>query len=175
MSLDSLSGSLNAFPASQLVTLTYEQLQGLITSAVEKAIQPLQDEVTTLRATIAQQEEVIASLRATVTSVESLQEQDTTRICLDIAYDRQRIAKLEHPVKEPGKTEISRAEKIERYLAARPDHKATFETLKGYLGVDNVRLNDAIKTLMSTSKQTYAIQKAKTGDKRKKILVLLPK
>jgi len=33
--------------------------------------------------------------------------------------------------KEPGKTETSRAEKIEKYLASRPDHKATFETLKG--------------------------------------------
>lgn len=35
--------------SEQLVTLTYGQLQELITQAVEKAIQPLQDEITALR------------------------------------------------------------------------------------------------------------------------------
>jgi hypothetical protein len=36
-------------PSEQLITLTYGQLQELITQAVEKAIQPLQDEITALR------------------------------------------------------------------------------------------------------------------------------
>jgi hypothetical protein len=66
---------------------------------------------------------------------------------LDIAYDRQRISKLETPKKEPGKTEISRAEKIEKYLSSRPDHRAIFETLKGHLGKGNDLLNKTIKSL----------------------------
>jgi len=162
-------------PSDQLITLTYEQLQDLIKRAIDQAIQPLQDEIAQLRATVAHQGEEIASLRATVTSVESTQEQDITRVYCDIAYDRQRIAKLEHPpTKEPGKTEISRGEKIERYLAARPDHKATFETLKGHLGIGNDLLSKTITALMDSSPGRYGITKA-SGDKRKRILVMLPK
>jgi hypothetical protein len=144
--------------------LTSGQLQDLI----KEAIQPLQDRIGSLEATVAAQNEKIASLEAT-------QEQDTNRICVDIAHDRQRISRLEHPTKEPGKTEISRAERIEKYLASRPDHKASFETLKGHLQVDNVRLNEAIKILMATSNHSYSILKAKAGDKRKRVLVMLPR
>ena len=76
--------------------------------------------------------------------------------------------------KSPGKTELSRAEKIERYLAARPDHKATFETLRGHLGIDKDLLNDAIKALMASSPGRYGIARA-PGDKRKRALIMLPK
>ena len=76
--------------------------------------------------------------------------------------------------KKPGKTELSRAEKIEKYLASRPDHKATFETLRGHLGIDKDLLNDAIKTLMASSPGRYGIARA-PGDKRKRALIMLPK
>jgi hypothetical protein len=85
--------------------LTYAQLQGLIVQAIQEAIQPLQDRIEALDATVANQGEEIASLRSTVTSLESLQEQDTTRICLDIAHDRRRLAKLESAKEEPTDTE----------------------------------------------------------------------
>ncbi|MFZ3112399.1 hypothetical protein [Methanothrix sp.] len=121
----------------------------------------------------------LAALRAEVhglrDKVASLELENTT------LSDNQLIQlRLIHELKEkakrsPGKTELSRAEKIERYLAARPDHKATFETLKGYLQLDNVRLSEAITTLVSTHPGRYSIQKAQTGDKRKKILIMLPK
>jgi hypothetical protein len=45
--------------------LTSSQLSALITQAVEKAIQPLQDEVSQLRSTVATQDEKIAALEAT--------------------------------------------------------------------------------------------------------------
>ena len=70
--------------------------------------------------------------------------------------------------------ELSRAEKIEKYLLSRPDHKATFETLKGYLGVDKDRLKEAIRTLMEASPGRYGIART-PGDKRKRSLVMLPK
>ena len=85
------------------------------------------------------------------------------------------INDLREAKKGPGKTEISRADKIEKYLTSRPDHRATFETLKGQLQVDNVRLNEAIKILITTSDRSYSIQKETTGDKRKRILVMLPR
>jgi hypothetical protein len=73
-------------PSDQLITLTSDQLQDLI----KEAIQPLQDHIGSLEARIIAQDEKI-------TSMESTQEQDTNRICVDIAHDRQRIAKLESP------------------------------------------------------------------------------
>ena len=151
-------------PSEQLIVLSYDQLQALI----EQAIQPLKEEISQLREESRQE---IASLRARTTSLESTLDQEITRVCVDIAYDRQRLAKLEHPAK-PGKTELSRAEKIEKYLAARPDHKATFETLKGHLGIDNDLLGIAIKSLLPSGK--YAIIKT-PGDKRKRTLVMLPR
>lgn len=97
-------------PSEQLITLTYSQLQGLIVQAVQESIQPLQDEISQLREERGQDRQEIASLRLKMASLETLQEQDTNRICLDIAYDRRRLTALEHPAKEPGKTETSRAE-----------------------------------------------------------------
>jgi len=96
-------------PSEQLITLTYGQLQELITQAVEKAIQPLQDEVSQLRATLARQGEKIATLEAT-------EEHDVNRICLDIAYDRQRLAKLEKV--EPQPLQRDRGEILRALLAA---------------------------------------------------------
>ena len=117
----------------------------------------------------------LAALRAEVhglrDKVASLELENTT------LSDNQLIQlRLIHALKEkkPGKTELSRAEKIERYLAARPDHKATFETLRGHLGIDKDLLNDAIKTLMASSPGRYGISRA-PGDKRKRALVMLPK
>ena len=46
--------------------LTSSQLSALITQAVEKALQPLQDEVRDLKATVARQDEKIAALEATL-------------------------------------------------------------------------------------------------------------
>jgi hypothetical protein len=159
------------FPVSSseeaVFILNSGQLSALITKAIEKAIQPLQDRIGDLEKIVAAQDEKIAALVST-------QEQDVNRICLDIAYDRQRLARLEMPIKEPGKTEISRAEKIERYLSSRPDHRATFETLKGHLGVDKFRLNEAVKTLMAFHPGEYGIIRT-PGDKRKKTLIMLPK
>lgn len=144
-------------PSEQLITLAYGQLQGLIVQAVQEAIQPLQDE--------------IAQLREEITSLEAAQDtlSDNQLIQLRLIHELKEKAR-----KEPGKTELSRAEKIERYLAARPDHKATFETLRGHLGVDKDRLNEAIKTLMASSPGRYNIVRA-PGDKRKRTLVMFPK
>jgi len=161
-------------PSEQLITLTYGQLQNLVTRTVEKAIQPLQEEVAQLHAERDKDHREIADLHAQVRSLESLQEAEVTRVCLDIAQDRQRISALEHPAgKEPGKTEISRAEKIAKYLQSRPDHRATFETLRGHLGVDKARLLETIKALMASEPGRYRITGV-LGDKRKKALVLLP-
>ena len=137
----------------------------LLAEPIEAAPQSLQDRISYLESIIVQLKEENAAMAATQAHLIDNQE-----IQLRLIHELKEKAK-----RSPGKTELSRAEKIERYLAARPDHKATFETLKGYLQLDNVRLNEAITTLMSTHPGRYSIQKATTGDKRKKILIMLPK
>jgi hypothetical protein len=137
----------------------------LLAEPIEAAPQSLQDRISYLEGIIVQLKEENAAMAATQAHLIDNQE-----IQLRLIHELKEKAK-----RSPGKTELSRAEKIERYLAARPDHKATFETLKGYLQLDNVRLNEAITTLMSTHPGSYTIQKAQTGDKRKKILIMLPK
>lgn len=171
------TASINSFGIAPKASfeLSYVNVPAAFLEELIGAIQGLKDEVQQLREERDQDRQEIAALRSKVASLESLQEQDTTRICLDIAYDRRRLAALEHPIKEPRKTETSRAEKIEKYLLSRPDHRTTFETLKGVLQVDNVRLNETIKILIATSDRSYVIQKEKTGDKRKRSLVMLPK
>ena len=156
-------------PSEQLITLTYGQLQDLIVQAVQESIQPLQDEVSQLREEIGQDRREITSLHAKLASLEKDRDvlSDNQLIQLRLIHELKEKAR-----KEPGKTELSRAEKIERYLAARPDHKATFETLKGHLGIDNDLLGIAIKSLLPSGK--YAIIKT-PGDKRKRALVMLPR
>ena len=138
--------------------LSSAQLQEIIT----KAIQPLKQE-------IARDRKEIAALRDQLSSLEKDRDvlSDNQLIQLRLIQDLKEKAK-----REPGKTELSRAEKIEKYLASRPDHKATFETLKGHLGIDNDLLGIAIKSLLPSGK--YAIIKT-PGDKRKRALVMLPR
>ena len=101
------SASINTFGPSpkvgfeshseQLITMTYGQL----VQAVQEAIQPLQDRISSLEDRVTGLQEENAALRAKLASLESLQEQDTTRICLDIAYDRRRLAALEKVEPQP--------------------------------------------------------------------------
>jgi len=134
----------------------------LLAEPIEKAPQSLQDRISYLEGIIVQLKEENAAMAATQAHLIDNQE-----IQLRLIRELKEKAK-----KSPGKTELSRAEKIERYLAARPDHKATFETLKGHLGIDNDLLGIAIKSLLPSGK--YAIIKT-PGDKRKRTLVMLPR
>ena len=136
----------------------------LLAEPIEAAPQSLQDRISYLESIIVQLKEENAAMAATQAHLIDNQE-----IQLRLIHELKEKAK-----RSPGKTELSRAEKIERYLAARPDHKATFETLRGHLGIDKDLLNDAIKTLMASSPGRYGIARA-TGDKRKRTLVMLPK
>jgi len=136
----------------------------LLAEPIEKAPQSLQDRISYLEGIIVQLKEENAAMAATQAHLIDNQE-----IQLRLIHELKEKAK-----RSPGKTELSRAEKIERYLAARPDHKATFETLRGHLGIDKDRLNEAIKTLMASSPGRYGIARA-TGDKRKRTLAMFPK
>lgn len=164
----------NAPPEDPIFVLTASQLRQIITEAVSDAIQPMQEELSELRATVTSQDEELAALKATVAEQKADYEGMNLLRCEDIVFVSRRVNALEKKKDEPRETEIARAEKIRKYLLNRPDHKANYETLKGYLGVDKVRLSEAIKTLMAAYPGQYGFARVQ-GDKRKRALVMLPR
>jgi uncharacterized membrane protein len=70
--------------------LTASQIQEII----KEAIQPLKDQIDSLEATV-------ANLQEDLTVLETSEEQDISRLAVDIAYDRQRLAKLERIEPQP--------------------------------------------------------------------------
>ncbi len=125
-------------PSDQFITLTIGQLEDLI----KEAIQPLQDEISDLKATVASQGEKIATM-------ETIELQDVDRLALDIAYDRQRLSKLEN--KEPGPTNEDRAEKLKAYLTVKKDAgqrpEISFTEARTYLEVSRSQFSQLISKL----------------------------
>jgi hypothetical protein len=144
-------------PSEQLITLTIGQLQDLINQAVEKAIQPLQDEVESFRATVTRQDEKIVTL-------ESTQEHDVNRICLDICQDRQRLAKLERV--EPQPMQKDRGDILRALLAANGG-KMLAKDARQKMRMDKATFS----RLLDTLKNDIGIKSLHT-DKRKLILML---
>ena len=129
------------------ITVSLADLRQIVTEAVQKAIQPLQDRIESLESIVASQGEEIAALRLKLASLESLQEADTTRICLDIAYDRRRLAALEHPIEEPTATESERIGRIEKLCTDAPKHEISLSELRGRLGIDKSVLSRLLKRI----------------------------
>lgn len=110
MSLDtSLASSLNAF--SPFVTIPSAILQSL-----QDGLQALQEEVAILREEHDKDREEIVAMRMRLTALESTEEQDISRLALDIALDRQRLARLEKV--EPQPLQKDRGEILRALLAA---------------------------------------------------------
>jgi hypothetical protein len=136
--------------------LTSGQLQDLI----KEAIQPLQDRIGSLEARITAQDEKI-------TSLESTQEQDTNRICVDIAHDRQRLTKLEQKPSTPtGAKTLARITKIDEILKARGS--TTLQELERILKISPKEMN---RLLAKLDMRRYEVH-ARPGDDREKVLRL---
>jgi hypothetical protein len=147
--------------------LTASQLSDLITQAVTKAIEPLQDRVESLEATITRQDEKIAALETT-------EEHDVNRICLDICQDRRRLAALEQRPSTPapiasapkGEKTIARIAKIDEVLKARG--ATTLKELERILGIDKATMT---RLLARLDMRRYELH-SRPGDDREKVLRL---
>ena len=95
-------------PSEQLITLTIGQLEDLVTQAVEKAIQPLQDQLSDTRAIIDRQDEKITTLEARI----GLQE-DNGLIQLRLIHELREATK-----KEPQPMQKDRADILRALIAA---------------------------------------------------------
>jgi hypothetical protein len=142
--------------------LTESQLQDIIIRAIQEATVGLVERIKVLEGRTVRQDEKLATLERTQ-DTQAENELNMLRLINDLRH------------KEPGKTEISRAEKIAKYLQERPDHQATYETLKGHLHINNDLLNKSIKLLMRDSPGRYGIARTPGGDKRKRTLIMLPR
>jgi hypothetical protein len=159
-----LAENINAFPQGhaspseeQIFVLTAPQLQAIVTQAIEKAIQPLQDRIEALEATVARQGEKIAAL-------ESTEEKDVDRICLDIAYDRKRLARLERA--EPQPLQRDRGEILRALLAANGG-KMLAKDARQKMRMDKGNFS----RLLDTLKDDIEVKPLHT-DKRKSLLII---
>jgi TolA-binding protein len=151
--------------------LTAYQLQKLIT----QAIQPLQDRISEMKERIDRLEEENTSMRLKMASMESFEEQDVTRICLDIAQDRQRLARLETqprtgtaPTAPPhGEKIVARIAKLKDFLKDRGGG-ATFQECERLLGI---RPNQMTKLVSQLDKRSYEVF-TRAGDGRQRVLRL---
>lgn len=168
MSLDTtLASSLNVFAVSPL------QLSALIQQAVREAIEPLLDRVSSLEEKIDRLEEENAAMRLKLASIETIEEQDVTRIFTDIAYDRQRLARLEsgpHATPAPtprGDTTIARIAKVKDYLKARGGG-ATFHEVERLLDIKPNQMTALVSQLDKRSFEIFT----RAGDGRQRVLRL---
>jgi TolA-binding protein len=149
--------------------LTASQIQKII----RQAIQPLQDRMSSLEERIDHLEAENATMRLKMASVESLQETDINRICLDIAHDRQRLARLEArgaapaPTAPPqGEKTLARVAKIDEVLKSRGP--TTLTQLEHILGICKATMT---RLLGKLDMRRYELH-ARPGDAREKVLRL---
>jgi len=151
-------------PSEQLITLTYKQLQDLIVQAVQMAVQPLQDEVMQLREEIAQDREEMAALRTRLAAVESLQESEISRVCVDISQDRRRLAVLESV--EPQPMQKDRAEILRALIVANNGKMLAIDARH------KMRMDKAtFSRLLATMKEVLEVRPLHS-DKRKMLLII---
>ena len=142
-------------PSEQLITLTIGQLQELVTQAVEKAIQPLQDEVESFRAIITSQDEKIAALESTQET-----HADNQLIQLRLIHELREAAKKEAQPLQRDRAEILRA------LIVANGGKMLSKDARQKMRLDKVLFSQLLAKAEDIENQPYRI------DKRQKLLVL---
>jgi hypothetical protein len=111
----------------------------------------------------------VEGLRDKVSSMESLQGQDVTRILLDVAADRRRLAALESrpfSAAPTGEKTAARIAKIDEVLKSRGT--ITLKQLEHILGIDRATMT---RLLGKLDKRRYELH-ARPGDAREKVLCL---
>jgi len=149
-------------PSEQLITLTYKQLQELIINAVTKAIEPLQDEVSQLQATVAAQNEKIAALESRAN-----QQEDNGLIQLRLIHG---LKEEIHKETTTTATETERIERIEKLCQDSPGHVISLSELRGRMEIDKAVLSRLLKKI---DREKFYLRKS-SMDKRIRYLCRRP-
>ena len=107
----------------------------------------------------------VESLDRKITDLAALQDEDCERIARDIAYDRQRLARLEMP-EDPTPSQKDRGEILRALLAAYGGKMAEKEARQ------KMRLSKSQFSQLLASMKDFVGSKQSSLDKRQKILVL---
>ena len=117
-------------------------------------------------------EELRAEVAALSLELETLRQKwdtDLDRVLREIAYDRQRLARLEHPEeREPTPTELAHLQRIEKHLKDSSRHAASFAELRGLLGVSPGRVSQLVRKL---DPQRFEVKRSSANHKAR-VLVL---
>jgi ribosomal protein L29 len=111
----------------------------------------------------------IAALRSELENLRQKWDADLDRVLREIAYDRQRLARLEHPEdREPTPTERAHLQRIEKHLKDSSRHASSFAELRGLLGVSPGRISQLIKKL---DPQRFEVKRS-AADHKARVLIL---
>jgi len=146
----------------QIFVLTAGQLQEIITRAIQKAIQPLVERVEALEATVARQDEKIASQESTQ---ETQAENQLIQLRL-INGLREAAQKTAAPAPPKGAKTLARLAKIDEILKTRGP--TTLKELKRILKISPKDMN---RLLTRLDKRRYEIH-SRPGDEREKVIKL---
>ena len=111
----------------------------------------------------------IAALRIELENLRQKWDADLERVLQEIAYDRQRLARLEHPEdREPTPTERAHLQRIEKHLKDSSRHAASFAEIRGLLGVSPGRVSQLVRKL---NPQRFEVKRS-AADHKARVLVL---
>ena len=114
-------------------------------------------------------QEEIRALKSELQGLRDQWDSELARIFREMALDRQRLTRLEHPEDgEPTHAEQAHLQKIERHLQASPRHAASFAEIRGLLGVSPGRVSQLVKKL---DLQRFEVKRS-ASDHKARVLVL---
>jgi hypothetical protein len=128
----------------------------------------LLDEIAQLREDLERDRQEIKGLKEKITALESIEEQDISRLALDIAQDRRRLAKMEqrpHALPKGAKT-LARIAKIDEILKSRG--ATTLKEVERILKISPKEMN---RLLAKLDMRRYELHE-RPGDSREKVLRL---
>lgn len=155
--------------SEQSITISLSQLRSLIAEAVQEAIQPLQDEITALRADRDQDRQEIAALRSKLASVEQQQDTLSTNQLIQLRLFNGLKEEI-HKETGPTATETDRIDRIEKLCTDAPSHTISLSELRGRLGIAKAVLSRLLKKI---NREKFYLRKA-SHDKRVRYLCLRP-
>ena len=161
-----VAGAILAFPVppkDQLITITFGQLQSIITAAVEEATKPLIERLSTIECNQTTLQREIVDLRAS-------SESEIERVCEDIAFDRRRLCQLEQQSRTTALPPVNKtAARIEHIKSILKSRGATsFGELERILNISPREMSRIVKRL---DMRFFEITR-RPGDARQKVLRL---
>ena len=149
--------------------LTSSQLLDLITRAVEKALQPLQDRVSEMEDKIDRLQEDNAAMHLKLASLETTQDTLSTNQLIQLRLIRE-VKEDAHKDTGPSQGELERVARIEKLCQDAPGHIISLPELRGRLGIDKAVLSRLLKRI---NQDKFYLRQNKT-DKRIRYLCLRP-